>query len=434
MDSGNSGSMQSSSTGDEEYDSRPESIPGNFLNPNSSTTTHFIGSSDSHHHFQNHQQPTLFFDHLSSHNNYLQALSTTTCTTTTTNQPQPISNPNFLLNLDHSSTTTTTTTTNVGSRSSGLHLRSEPNTSTTYQLGNVPPGPPSSSSSHHALTGGSQFPGRPSSSGRSSKKRTRASRRAPTTVLTTDTSNFRAMVQEFTGIPAPPFSSGGYATSFSRCRLDLFGGSGMPDHLYPLRPSAQKPQTSPFLSSSNAPLFGNSVAMVDARTSSNVASNNVYLSGTPPSLVNYQTSVSDHQGLITKQPRNVGGLNVQNPIMGFQSLNPEHLINPSINVAGFGTKAQGNLALTTNSFEEMNAGQGYRGGTTSNQTGLEGHGMLPLRRGDDIWRDDNNANVSACKLNYVAASSEFHPAEKALEMNVSTRGEGTVDSWIFPSE
>ncbi|RYR65955.1 hypothetical protein Ahy_A03g011882 [Arachis hypogaea] len=37
------------------------------------------------------------------------------------------------------------------------------------------------------------------------KKRSRASRRAPTTVLTTDTSNFRAMVQEFTGIPAPPF-------------------------------------------------------------------------------------------------------------------------------------------------------------------------------------------------------------------------------------
>ncbi|PUZ40868.1 hypothetical protein GQ55_9G456800 [Panicum hallii var. hallii] len=38
------------------------------------------------------------------------------------------------------------------------------------------------------------------------KKRPRASRRPPTTVLTTDTSNFRAMVQEFTGFPAPPFA------------------------------------------------------------------------------------------------------------------------------------------------------------------------------------------------------------------------------------
>ncbi|KAL1101248.1 hypothetical protein V6Z11_D05G286600 [Gossypium hirsutum] len=49
------------------------------------------------------------------------------------------------------------------------------------------------------------------------KKRTRASRKAPTTVLTTDPTNFRAMVQEYTGIPTPPGSS-----SFSR-KLDIFG-------------------------------------------------------------------------------------------------------------------------------------------------------------------------------------------------------------------
>lgn len=47
------------------------------------------------------------------------------------------------------------------------------------------------------------------------KKRTRASRRAPTTVLTTDTLNFRAMVQEFTGIPSAPSAA-------VRPRLDLF--------------------------------------------------------------------------------------------------------------------------------------------------------------------------------------------------------------------
>ncbi|PWA93011.1 VQ motif-containing protein [Artemisia annua] len=50
------------------------------------------------------------------------------------------------------------------------------------------------------------------------KKRTRASRRAPTTVLTTDTTNFRQMVQEFTGIPTGPFTGG---APLSR-RLDLF--------------------------------------------------------------------------------------------------------------------------------------------------------------------------------------------------------------------
>jgi len=53
------------------------------------------------------------------------------------------------------------------------------------------------------------------------KKRSRASRRAPTTVLTTDTTNFRAMVQEFTGIPELP----AFITSshhFPKTRLDLF--------------------------------------------------------------------------------------------------------------------------------------------------------------------------------------------------------------------
>ncbi|XP_062188121.1 VQ motif-containing protein 22-like [Phragmites australis] len=38
------------------------------------------------------------------------------------------------------------------------------------------------------------------------RKRPRASRRPPTTLFTTDASNFRAMVQEFTGFPVPPFA------------------------------------------------------------------------------------------------------------------------------------------------------------------------------------------------------------------------------------
>ncbi|KQJ98225.1 nuclear envelope pore membrane protein POM 121 [Brachypodium distachyon] len=75
---------------------------------------------------------------------------------------------------------------------------------------------PSSSSSHgvppaaSAVAPGQQQQQAASSAAaaaaRGSRKRTRASRRAPTTVLTTDTSNFRAMVQEFTGVPSPPFA------------------------------------------------------------------------------------------------------------------------------------------------------------------------------------------------------------------------------------
>ncbi|KAG0482674.1 hypothetical protein HPP92_010758 [Vanilla planifolia] len=37
------------------------------------------------------------------------------------------------------------------------------------------------------------------------RKRSRASRRAPTTLLSTDTANFRAMVQQFTGVPTRPY-------------------------------------------------------------------------------------------------------------------------------------------------------------------------------------------------------------------------------------
>ncbi|KAF3445076.1 hypothetical protein FNV43_RR14769 [Rhamnella rubrinervis] len=39
------------------------------------------------------------------------------------------------------------------------------------------------------------------------RKRSRASRRTPTTLLNTDTTNFRAMVQQFTGGPSAPFGS-----------------------------------------------------------------------------------------------------------------------------------------------------------------------------------------------------------------------------------
>lgn len=38
------------------------------------------------------------------------------------------------------------------------------------------------------------------------RRRSRASRRTPTTLLNTDATNFRAMVQQFTGSPAAPFN------------------------------------------------------------------------------------------------------------------------------------------------------------------------------------------------------------------------------------
>ncbi|KAH0455611.1 hypothetical protein IEQ34_015643 [Dendrobium chrysotoxum] len=44
------------------------------------------------------------------------------------------------------------------------------------------------------------------------RKRSRASRRTPTTLLNTDASNFRTMVQQFTGVPSAPYIPGGPST------------------------------------------------------------------------------------------------------------------------------------------------------------------------------------------------------------------------------
>ncbi|KAL1190320.1 hypothetical protein V5N11_016704 [Cardamine amara subsp. amara] len=76
------------------------------------------------------------------------------------------------------------------------------------------------------------------------KKRSRASRRAPTTVLTTDTSNFRAMVQEFTGIPSPPLFNNNSVVNTTRLNTFLGLSSSSPNsynnNSLLLRPFAQK--------------------------------------------------------------------------------------------------------------------------------------------------------------------------------------------------
>ncbi|XP_062195108.1 uncharacterized protein LOC133898434 [Phragmites australis] len=77
---------------------------------------------------------------------------------------------------------------------------------------------------------------------RRSRKRTRASRRAPTTVLTTDTSNFRAMVQEFTGTPSAPFAGASARSRFDHLFPSRSAAAARPATLPPylLRPFAQK--------------------------------------------------------------------------------------------------------------------------------------------------------------------------------------------------
>ncbi|XP_042380514.1 formin-like protein 14 [Zingiber officinale] len=81
---------------------------------------------------------------------------------------------------------------------------------------------------------------------RGPRKRARASRRTPTTVINTETSNFRAMVQQFTGFPTPPFAAAPFP---AHPRLDLFGAAAASGAVPPflLHPSAHKMIPSPHL-------------------------------------------------------------------------------------------------------------------------------------------------------------------------------------------
>ncbi|KAJ6405190.1 hypothetical protein OIU84_013210 [Salix udensis] len=415
MDSGNSGSMQSSSGGGEEYDSRPESLPA-FLNP---STHHNFGPS-----LLSHHQPVTMFDPAPS---LFHAFSQS--------QPNPImvqsrglgSDPNcndLGMNFPDSLSSSQSAVSGVqGSRQalpSSKHLRSVHDDGVRSS---------SPSDQTHGIA-------------RNPKKRTRASRRAPTTVLTTDTSNFRQMVQEFTGIPAPPFSG----SPFTR-RLDLFGpGSGLRSghletmgSLYPPRPTAQKVhhQQTPFLSSSFPSLFNNNIVDATNIASTSTAANNNNTISTAatstfnPSSVNYQLPADIG---LHKQTQNL--LNMQNHMLSIHPLlHPPPPLQPLPNVPGLGANSRASFPLP--SLEELGVGHGYVNGLTGHVTTEE------MRLSNDGSQDHNlrsmNGNygnmqrVNSCKLNYSSATPDFHH-EKGLE-NVSSRAtEGTVDSWICPSE
>ncbi|XP_061344160.1 VQ motif-containing protein 22-like [Gastrolobium bilobum] len=88
---------------------------------------------------------------------------------------------------------------------------SGPNDWLHFYQQNLPAGQvlPSSVSEATTVTTTITTPTQLSPEGRVSKpirRRSRASRRTPTTLLNTDTTNFRAMVQQFTGGPTAPFA------------------------------------------------------------------------------------------------------------------------------------------------------------------------------------------------------------------------------------
>ncbi|CAA0838141.1 VQ motif-containing protein [Striga hermonthica] len=338
MDSGgNSGSLQSSSGGDEEYDSRAAGAGDSF--------SAFMGVGGGH--IPN--PPPSFFDPLA---NYLQLHHNTNPPLLDPNPPWPRTNP----------------------------PRPDPTPAPTSSTAPAQPNPNPSQSAP-----------------RNPKKRSRASRRAPTTVLTTDTTNFRAMVQEFTGIPAPPFDGGVGGFPFPRARLDLFGPSRSagfspqpPTSAYLRRPFAQKihPPPLPFLTSST--------------TSS---------SSTPSAAVggNYET------------PQNL----FQNPFAGLLQTSPKFPFSdqPTQFTSGGGLSFMPSDQISQNNSSEKDKEQGR-----------DQHGLnlmtSSLNGGYDFPVGGDNSKTST---NFLDGSGGG--GGKRLENATNNAaGEGMVESWICSSE
>ncbi|XP_020113763.1 mucin-5AC-like [Ananas comosus] len=351
-----------------------------------------------------------------------------------------------------------------------------PNPSRPFLSSSHGPAAPASA----AAASGASAPAGPGQQ-RSSRKRTRASRRAPTTVLTTDTTNFRAMVQEFTGIPSPPFAAAAAAATTLQYRSSarfgghLFSGGGASSSSaaaaadpaaqpqqppYLLRPFAQKLQPFLPLPSPSCPTSANTAATTTATASTSTAINTSPITATlttcssssgssnltTPTNTNYQLPSPQHSLL-----------NTQHPILSFQSLlqsqPPSNYAMP--NMLTFSTRPP-HFTVSSTQYGSGDVGlppgligsedlSGWAGGNAASQSRPAGPnyaaGSAPQQRG------------SSCKVNYSSAAGSSAPdqfnAEKGSEnaaagsaaaaaaatttTTTTTIGEGTVDSWICSS-
>ncbi|KAK4789798.1 hypothetical protein SAY86_017102 [Trapa natans] len=272
------------------------------------------------------------------------------------------------------------------------------------------------------------------SQARNPKKRSRASRRAPTTVLTTDTNNFRAMVQEFTGIPAPPFTSSS-SSPFQRSRLDLFSSaSGAPSYL--LRPFSQKPQPPPVL-----PPFSSSfpTSIIDALASSTTTGNGI---------------ASTELGFLRPTPPSFLSQSMPNPLLDFQSLfQAPGQKYPPAGSSLFPTKtlvSSDNIRGLNDSHLKIGAMAEFCPGQVDTQLHRR---LMNLQSSNMTLSNDSNSNGND---NNGAPPANLHGDEPGSGANTvsnqaagvrrpndgnlrriqenTTRGKDTVESWICSSD
>ncbi|CAL9062253.1 unnamed protein product [Musa banksii] len=276
---------------------------------------------------------------------------------------------------------------------------------------------------------------------RGSKKRSRASRRAPTTVLTTDTSNFRAMVQEFTGIPSPPFAASP-SSSFARARLDLFHSATafrscsdppppVSSFLFP-RPFMQQ-----VLSPSLVPISSASSANASATISNAIAATSNTISNAHSTTSN---SINPSSSNSYQLPSSVLGLASQNQHLLNPSLTIQPLLQPS-SALGLGSQSHPllNPSLTFQSLLQpsLHAKSNLPAMPADLDTRplTRGHAASPRPILIGNYSSGSHQRVSSNhKANYSRSSSSEFNAENVTDGVTAMRGEGMVDSWICSSD
>ncbi|TKW32886.1 hypothetical protein SEVIR_2G196600v4 [Setaria viridis] len=310
---------------------------------------------------------------------------------------------------------------------------------------------------------------------RGSRKRTRASRRAPTTVLTTDTSNFRAMVQEFTGIPSPPFGAGvgvglGGPTVSLRTRFDhifpppssLRSGAAAADAAaslppYLLRPFPHKLPTAP----SAFPPFTTSSSSSSTPSSSNIGTANANAAtgaGTTAAASSNPAAPTAAAGAgdAFQQLTSSALLRLQqdaSSYLSFQNLLDSQTSSQSIFGAAGGFAQPSRLHDPTPSPSDFLAGVGSSSHGLAHGGLLGSEGLHLHHSRSDVHGHGGDelsgvvaagASGGSCKLNYsshtgaatsssAAASADKPPDGGAGARGRPGRGDG-LDPWICTSE
>lgn len=463
MDSGNnSASLQSSSTGgvgDEEYDSRAasQSFSTAFHTQNSSMFDPFINFLDPISRPQPPPLPPPSQNHTTTQNSIYDLEFHWNSKRMRTDQPNnpmllPLSDFNNSLSFD-----TTTGSISFPSRSEEHHAVGGNVSATT-----ITEQPAGAAAADQPIA----------RQARNTKKRSRASRKAPTTVLTTDTTNFRAMVQEFTGIPGPPFTAPSYFPI--RNRFDLFASTpnsavrsvpppppppvannnpnffiSQPSSNYLPRPFPQNIQPPPpYLSPSSS----SSSPLVLNRLPINIASASSTTTSATNSAINYQLSTGVANS-VAQGSNNFNSIQ-QNSI--FTSLLQCSQKYP------FGLKQQQQFKMPSNSISQFqmpsnNISQ-FQMPSSMNSSVQHGHLLTELPNliseeqaatassindntinatnfhGNKVQETVNATNFHGDNLQETVVATNFH-GDKVQETVAATKGvEGMVESWLLSTD